>query len=683
VIRRRIALAYWVIALSLFTPSAVYAYIDPATTTYLIQIATALVITVGISLSVFLYRFKMISSKIRYFFYGLIYRTKGKQGGVNAEKTERKIPDDFKAFFVQGAEAAPELTSFDEGVQEYLTAEKKEIPVSYFDRMRQTIPLALAFCFSFLIIGCLELALRFSHEIPFNISLIIPTVLLCFAVFFVFLILVVPGLRGRAFELVLAIGFAVLLAGYIQGTFLNWGLGKLTGDAVVWSDFRPQLAASLICWAGCIVLSVFLWRRARKAWRKLLLIVPVLLIMLQGIGFVSVVYDRSGESLLNERGKWSGEGDFWKTADEALTSDRINEVAADNNAIIIVLDRLDQEFVEEVAFEEPGFFDPLDGFTEFDDFITYNGMTFPSVTGYLTGHRFMYDMPQPKYFDFAWENADFMHAVRERGSDIRIYIERGQAYSRISQLAGIPSNIFEGELNINKRIALIKLLKLSGYRYAPIPVKQFFWFSPTEFIDTLELTDETSPYITDDFRYYANLKEKGLSVSGIVNESLIYIHLQGPHPPLHMDENVQWVEESTLIEQTKGSFRIVYEYLRQLKEIGMYESSLIIVMGDHGNYVGDDLEKPAHAGLFVKPAGSAGTPLDVSHAPVSPDQLHATLMEGLFGTDGGFGPTFFDISEGDDIVRKYDINLWRYEITGDGRDFSNWRFTGNFPDTYE
>jgi hypothetical protein len=51
-------------------------------------------------------------------------------------------------------------------------------------------------------------------------------------------------------------------------------------------------------------------------------------------------------------------------------------------------------------------------------------------------------------------------------------------------------------------------------------------------------------------------------------------------------------------------------------------------------------------------------------------------MEGLFGDARGFGPTYFDVSEGDPAVREYIRNLEFYRITGDGRDFSNWEYTG-------
>jgi len=694
-IRRRVVLVYWIVALSLFTPEAVYAYIDPATTTYLIQIATALVVTIGVSLSIFLYKFRLISSKVKYWVYGLFYRSSAKKKETeDPGKTRAKEPWSPPEYVIDSAGVSPDLVSFDEGIREALLAGKADVksdkpgrsgaePRTYAGRMRAAVPLALAFSFSFIVIGCLELAIQFAPEIPFRISAIIPYVLLVFALVFAFFIVVVPLFKGRVFEILLVVGFSILLAGYIQGTFLNFGLGLLTGDAVIWGDMKLQIALSMVCWIGCFVLAAYIWRRAGNVWRKLLLFVPLMLILLQGIGFISVIYEKSNESMLDERGHWGSVGDFWKTVDEALTTDRINEVASETNAIIIILDRLDQEFVEEIAAGDPGFFDPLDGFTEFNDFVTYNGSTFPSVAGYLTGNRYMYDMPRPDYFDYAWANALFFHALKDRDIDVRLYLERGQAYSRISQLGGIASNTFEGELGINKRIALVKLLKLSGYRYAPMPLKQLFWIAPTEFIDAVELTAETTPYLMNDFKYYANLKEEGLSVSESETEAMIYIHLQGPHPPLRMDENIQYVEESTLVAQAKGAFRIVYEYLAQLKELNLYESSTIVIMGDHGNYLGDDLPGPARTGLLVKPAGSSGTPLKISGAPVSPDQLHATLFEGLFGSSGEFGDTFFDIGEGDDMLRLYAINLWRYEIAGDGRDFSNWSFIGLFPDTYK
>jgi len=686
--RFRIILIYWT-AVIVLLPRAAFAYIDPATTTYLIQIATALVVMAGVSLTIFLYRFRMISSKIRFWIFGIVYRIRHKnKDGPEKQKTEtekRREPYILPEYAIPGSAEPPEPSSFDGDVRKILQKiietknhdkDKKNALTdkTYKGRLRMLIPLAAAFGFTFIVIGCLELAVRYAPEIPFNLTRILPTVLLVFAVVTFVLIVIVPLFRGRVFQVLIILGITFLVAGYIQGNFLNWGIGALTGDEVIWSYLRAQFAASLICWTGCLVLMTLLYRYARKFWNRFIIFVPLLLILLQGVSLISAV-----SSNVNE-GVW-GRGVFWQYADENLTIDRINDVASEKNTVLIVLDRLDQTIIEDITAEDPHFFDQLDGFTAFDDYITWFGGTMLSVSGLLTGHRYVYDKTLDDYLNFAWANANMLQAYTDRGADIRLYMERGGGFNNIKQVRGIANNVFKGELGINKRIALVKLLKLSGYRYAPMPVKQFFWISPYEFMDTIELTDQTAPYMVNDFAFYERLISDGINKSDY-KESFVYYHLQGAHTPHTMDENIQYTEESSYTRQTKGAFGIVYEYLRQLKDLGLYDDATIIITGDHGIFQGEELTSPARVGLFVKPAGSYETPLKISNAHVSQSQMNATIMESLTGEKGRFGDTFFDIGVDGNIIREYAINLWRYEITGDGRDFSNWRFIGLFPDTY-
>ena len=686
--KRRIVLIYWICAF-VFLPKAAHAYIDPATTTYLIQIATAVVVMAGVSLSVFLYRFRMISSKIKYGFFRLFYRSKIDKKGIDAEdgsNIQQPKTTVIPQYIRPGSDSPPELLTFKTESREALfesksdedlerDKSKKIVLTSYQLRIRFVVPLVLAFSFTFIIIGCLELAIRHSPEIPFTISSIVPVVLLLFAVVFVALILIIPLFRGVIFEVFCSIGLSILIAGYLQGNFLNIGLGQLTGDSVNWSELGLQTVVSLICWAACFIVVFLLHRRSKKTWRFLLFFVPILLIVIQSASLISVI------SKDMENNEW-GEGVYWRHAEEALTIGRINEVASEQNAIIFVLDRLDDNYIEEILVEDPDFFAPLDGFTRFNDFVTHFGSTFPSVTSILTGHRYMFDQPRVQFFEYAWENADFLWTLEEHGFDIRLYMDRGDSFSNTSQLRGLASNIVTSEIEVKERTALVKLLRLSGYRFAPMPLKQFFWFSPTEFVDTLALNDDNAPYIVNDIAYYERLRDNGLIISENQN-SFKYIHLLGPHSPYYMDENIQFTGDSTAVQQAMGAFRIVFEYLRQLRELGLYDDAVIIIMGDHGAYDKLELNRDIRTGLFVKPAGSSGTPMRLSHAPVSPDQLHATIMESLFGDTEGFGDTFFNINEGDEIIRQYTTGRYRYEIFGDGRDFANWNQIGRFPDTYE
>jgi len=152
-------------------------------------------------------------------------------------------------------------------------------------------------------------------------------------------------------------------------------------------------------------------------------------------------------------------------------------------------------------------------------------------------------------------------------------MDKGSGYNNVDQLGGIASNAFEGKMGIDERLIMVKLLKLSGYRFAPMPLKRYFWLSTSEFYYALELTDKTAPYMVNDFAYFESLSTNGLGISDD-DSSLIYIHLQGVHPPHNMDENIQWVEESDFISQGKGSFKIVFFYLDQLKNLEMYKQAV-------------------------------------------------------------------------------------------------------------
>ena len=691
--RLRIILAYWVAALAFFTPGAAHAYIDPATTTYLIQIVTALVVTLGVSLSIFLYRFHMISAKIKYGLYGLIYRLRQGGTGSSGPREEEGAPQNDRHcersesihiappdYVICGAPEPPTAEGMTAlGVQSDMecmerVSGKAVAPErrGYAGRLKAALPVLLAVCLGFILFGCTDLVIQNPADMPFRLSDVIAVIILAAAVCFLVLLFVVPIFRGKAYKILILAAAAIMTAGYIQGTFLNSGLGKLTGDEIDWGAHMPLMVGSVLLWAAVFAAVFLLAHFSRAAYKGLLIFVPVLLIVMQGAGLASLMTEKPGTS----------EPMAWEELSEMLTIEGLLSLASEKNAIIFVLDRLDQDYVDGAIAEDPHFLDKLDGFTMFDDNISYAASTFPSVTGMLTGHIYRWDRSDDDYFEYAWENARLIRTLKEQGVDIRFYMDSGYVYGDIGQLKGIASNIREGRIGVNGRIALVKLLRLSAFRYAPAPVKQVFWMPPNELIEAMLISDENAPYFIDDFAFYGRLMQYGLTVEAY-RFGFAYIHMHGPHGPLLMDENIERISWSTPVKQTIGSMKIVYEYLDRMKALGLYEDATIIITGDHGTYAEEGLIKPALTALFVKPSGSAGTPLTLSHAPVCPDQLHRTIMEGLLGEGGEFSPGYMEIEEGADAVREYDFRRDIYTIEGDGRDFANWSHTGVYPDEWE
>lgn len=73
-----------------------------------------------------------------------------------------------------------------------------------------------------------------------------------------------------------------------------------------------------------------------------------------------------------------------------------------------------------------------------------------------------------------------------------------------------------------------------------------------------------------------------------------------------------------MTEQAKGAFKMVFDYLDELKRLGVYEDATIVITADHGQWPSngdrEPMTGPRLTALFVKPAGSAGVPMAYSAA---------------------------------------------------------------------
>ena len=93
-------------------------------------------------------------------------------------------------------------------------------------------------------------------------------------------------------------------------------------------------------------------------------------------------------------------------------------------------------------------------------------------------------------------------------------------------------------------------------------------------------------YNTDDGKNYEALCKNGLVFSD-ADKNYIFIHLAGSHAPYILDENCQKSNTATPLSQTKGAFLFIKKYLNELKRLGVYDNSIIVISGDHGKPYSD------------------------------------------------------------------------------------------------
>ena len=221
-----------------------------------------------------------------------------------------------------------------------------------------------------------------------------------------------------------------------------------------------------------------------------------------------------------------------------------------------------------------------------------------------------------------------------------------------------------------------------------MPITMFKFTAQGTVLKLSDLKTDGKIYHDDDAEVYKNLTASGLDTYDS-DKNFTFIYLHGSHSPFTLNSNVERVDESTSIEQTVGSFKIIDEYIKELKRLGVYDNTTIVITGDHG-YPYTDTEPPlkymdegTRTCVFIKPKNSKGE-LKTRHTQASLNDIIPTIVKDTnLKTSHNYGDSLFDIDENQTRTRIYyhsrlsgDSKLIfdKYKITGDAADKNNWKF---------
>lgn len=511
--------------------------------------------------------------------------------------------------------------------------------------------------------------------------------------------LVLSAFRGRAFSALSAFAFALGLCAYLQALVLNGGLPAADGAAIHWGDYMTMQVVSGAIWVLLIAGSVLygLHRAARA--QGIAVLGSVLLAAVQAIVLIAV---------LLFPGTAADEGEAPRSQG-VITEDGLYTVNAQDNVIMFVLDTFDDAYLKRILKTDPRLLDEFTGFTSYEN---CTGSLIPTrfaIPQMLTGQMPSFDEPFSTYVRERYNRGTFLDAIQQQDYSIGLYTdsltigslpasEQAAITGKTVNIHGLPASAMDYGRT------LYSLYQMALYRDAPWALKWAFWYYTDQMNGAYAEYDPQAPadetiYVMDDVRYYQRLQSKGLTVEDGYAGAFRLIHLLGSHYPFNYDENAEYLgqDESDVFRQSRGALHIVGEYLRQLKELGLYEQATIIVTADHGYWTitEEPIEETSNPIMFVKPAETAeeaARPLVVDEKPVSQLDLQATVLDAM-GLDWSEyaqrdefpGYSMFGAIDGDRI-RRYlttdsepdlsETQLREYEIHGNALDFDNWSETG-------
>lgn len=677
-------------AFFIFIPSYAYAYIDPATTSYIIQLVIGLVISLSVAFGVFFRRVQMffvtararisvlwvvLASKMQHSDTAAAKGVEGKSTEVESSKRRIGGAIDRKAWYEEKKRTQPKEPFH---LKRWLFEEHRPFK----QRLLMAVLLAGALSITYFICCPLDLFIANRQYIPYHVSIPAPFIVGSGLVAFAVMAGVMLVTRGRLFDCLASFFFGGLIMLYVQGSFLNLNLGLLTGDAIDWSRYTTWAVVDTVICLVIVAMPFGLHALSKKAWRSTLLYVSALMIVVQLISLLNTVISTD---VLSNKNSLTADGPM------ILSDKGVFDVSRSENIIVILLDKTDAKLADQIIADDPDFFKGrFDGFTNFTNYNSFTMGTFPSVCNLLTGARYDYTTPQAEFLDTSYERATFLKDLNNAGWSNYVYTDQWYCYQDAAPLKNDVKNVVATRIAVEEFMALKKVWKLTAFRYFPHILKAPFWVMTEEFNDGVSYDSEDGqPWIGDeesDHRFYNTLLSQGLEYSVSPDEKrFTFIHLKGSHTPFTFDRNMQKVssDQSSELLQARAAYTMTFEYLDQLKEMGLYEDATIIVTADHGNEF-IVFDPPPTVSLYVKPAGSSETPMTYNNAPVTFDNFRATVMQASGADYSNYGPTYFEVSEDAVVTRPYTTCytlldkpeqwVFEYEITGDVKDFNNWKY---------
>lgn len=462
-------------------------------------------------------------------------------------------------------------------------------------------------------------------DFPFTLQMFLPHNLYLMIVVVVLVSLALCLLKEDFLEAVVGLLLGLTLAVYFQYMFLNRSLALLDGQKMNWEALRGQSIGGCFIWAVCLSLPVVLAVKKWKYFEKLSQAVFGILLGIQLITLVTLC-------VMAPKSVYRLQPDYMSAEEQFV-------VSQNKNVIVFVLDAVDNQYVKTLLAQDPSAFDGFKDFTLYTNTCSVYDATKTSMTQMLTGMEPALEMTGEEWFEAAWasERAETFYE-RFHSADYRI-----NGYNLESGWTGNFEGKFDNygsfgkndikNLRVDKDVIYSGLRYLTLYRALPMVLKRFVPIDALHFADAVRMK-EYSFYENDEFE--ANLK---LCLSESNQNYLIIQHLDGVHEPC-----------KDTVAETKYLLQIMQEYLRQLKELGVYDNAAILITSDHGRHNAHDFGAAGTPIMMMKESAHTGEKMQMSSAPVYHEDFQATLLDcaGLYREDEDqevFGSPIFSIPQ--------------------------------------
>jgi len=464
------------------------------------------------------------------------------------------------------------------------------------------------------------------------------------AIFFLFVFLVTSILLitpNRLFKIISSVFLALIMLSWIEGYLLYPDYGPLDGRIIDWDSWLTWGYIDILIWIIVLIvfgyLNVYIFKYLNRA---SLIIISIILVS------ISFNYIKSSSENLSEY---------------SFDYNPIANFSRKQNIIVILLDEVQSDIFYELLNEHKIINKVFNGFIYYPDTVAGYNFTVPSIPLMFTGQY--YDNSQsfseyvnksysessitkhlidlnyrvdlfPKFLDLNYlKSKKIAHNIIRRG-ELFDFDQGIQQSSNLINLAlfKISPHIFRKHIYINNIFPLSNNKKKKRTTWSHID----YWYQDIDFVRKIEAKSKVV-YKKPAFKFF---------------------HLRGAHVPWVYDANGDIVEENELTGSRKNykehvlhTLKLTSDILKKFYEIGIYDSSLIYILSDHGtglsygtrvnldkryknignteNSIIPHKIKARAIPLFMKKKPYSKGELKISNNPISTSEFTQILMKDL------------------------------------------------------
>lgn len=351
--------------------------------------------------------------------------------------------------------------------------------------------------------------------------------------------------------------FVAFIVFYIQGNFLIKGLPVLDGSTINWGG---HTAENMIAFVSCLVLESALIFAAMKF--------DLEKIVMYAAGISLAVFVMLTVSLVTT----SINNDLFKSKNNLIcTAEKLHSASLDKNFFIFMVDSQSATEFSQVISEEQ-FLHAFDDFTYFPDTLSAYAYTRDSVPFVLSGTLNKNEEEFGDYSEHALNGSTLFKELDRRGYDLYLYDSELAWYGEKD--FNIKNNPGINNVTVKLGAFFMQEMRYVWFKYLPYVFKRASGIEDLDFTRCIDMFDWRNDTMYKDF--------KNVAISGTSGAQFRFIHAEGAHVPLDMDEDMNRIERGTYLQKTAATAKLIAAFIERLKENGVYDNSVIVIMSDHG-----------------------------------------------------------------------------------------------------